>query len=126
MKKEIIAAVLLTVAMAFAGTSAMAAGDAAKGKKVFNKCKACHTVDKGGKNRVGPNLFGIAGKKAGSVDGYKYSSAMIASGVTWDDASLDKFLKKPKDFVKKTKMGYSGLKDDGQREDVIAYLKSLK
>ena len=126
MKKEIIAAVLLTVAMAFAGTSAMAAGDAAKGKKVFKKCKACHTVKKGGKNRVGPNLFDIAGKKAGSVGGYKYSKAMKASGITWDDASLDKFLKKPKKFLKKTKMGFSGLKKDGQRADVIAYLKSLK
>ncbi len=126
MKKEIIAAVLLTAAMAFAGSSAMAAGDAGKGKKVFKKCKSCHTAIKGGKNRVGPNLFGIAGKKAGSADGYKYSKAMEASGITWDDASLDKFLKKPKDFVKKTKMGFSGLKKDDQREDVIAYLKSLK
>jgi len=126
MKKEIIAAVLLTATMAFAGTSAMASGDAAKGKKVFKKCKSCHTVKKGGKNRVGPNLFGIAGKKAGSVDGYKYSSAMKASGITWDDASLDAFLEKPKKFVKKTKMGFSGLKKEDQREDVIAYLKSLK
>jgi len=126
MKKEIIAAVLLTVTMAFAGTSAMAAGDAAKGKKVFKKCKSCHTVKKGGKNKVGPNLFGIAGKKAGSVKGYKYSKAMKASGITWDDANLDGFLKKPRKFMKKTKMGFSGVKKDKQRANVIAYLKSLK
>ena len=126
MKKEKFAAVLLAVAMAFASGSAMAAGDAAKGKKVFKKCKACHTVNKGGKNRVGPNLFGIAGKKAASVEGYRYSKAMKKSGVTWDDASLDKFLKKPKKFVKKTKMGFGGLKKESQRADVIAYLKSLK
>ncbi|MEE8352314.1 MAG: cytochrome c family protein [Rhodospirillales bacterium] len=126
MKKEIIAAVLLTVAMAFAGTSAMAAGDAAKGKKVFKKCKSCHTVKKGGKNKVGPNLFGIVGKKAGSVKGYKYSKAMKASGITWDDANLDGFLKKPRKFMKKTKMGFSGVKKDKQRANVIAYLKSLK
>ncbi len=126
MKKEIIAAVLLTVAMAFAGTSAMAAGDAAKGKKVFKKCKSCHTVNKGGKNKVGPNLFGIVGKKAGSVKGYKYSKAMKASGITWDDANLDGFLKKPRKFMKKTKMGFSGVKKDKQRANVIAYLKSLK
>ncbi len=126
MKKETFFAVAMAAALALASGTAMAAGDAAKGAKVFKKCKACHTVNKGGKNRVGPNLFGIAGAKAGAVKGYRYSKAMKASGLTWDDATLDGFLKKPKKFLKKTKMGFSGLKKDGQRADVIAYLKSLK
>jgi cytochrome c len=109
-------AVLMTV-----GTAQ--AGDAAKGKKVFAKCKACHTVDKGGKNKVGPNLHGVVGKKAAMVEGFKYSKAMQESGLTWDEATLDKYLTKPKDVVPKTKMAFAGLKKQSQRDDVIAYLK---
>ncbi len=126
MRKEKFVAVALAAAMALASGSAMAAGDAAKGKKVFKKCKVCHTLNKGGKNRVGPNLFGIVGAKAASKKGYRYSKAMKGSGLTWDEATLDKFLKKPKKLVKKTKMGFSGLKKDTQRADIIAYLKTLK
>ena len=126
MRKEKIVALALAAGMFLASGSAMAAGDAAKGAKVFKKCKACHTVKKGGKNRVGPNLFGIAGSKAATVKGYRYSKAMKASGLTWDDATLDKFLTKPKKFLPRTKMGFSGLKKADQRADVIAYLKSLK
>ena len=126
MRKVKFVAVALAAAMALASGSAMAAGDAAKGKKVFKKCKVCHTSKKGGKNRVGPNLFGIVGAKAAASKGYRYSKAMKASGLTWDEATLDKFLKKPKKLVKKTKMGFSGLKKDAQRADIIAYLKTLK
>lgn len=99
------------------------AGDPAKGEKVFRKCKVCHTVEKDGKHRVGPNLFGVVGRKAGTVEGFKYSSAMAESGLTWNEATLDKFLKKPKDMIKKTKMVFPGLRKDDQRADVIAYLK---
>ncbi|NQU60473.1 MAG: cytochrome c family protein [Rhodospirillales bacterium] len=126
MNKVKFATLALAATMALASGSAMAAGDAAKGKKVFKKCKACHTIDKGGPNRVGPNIFDIAGKPAGKVAGYKYSGAMKASGVTWDDASLDKFLLKPKKFIKGTKMSFNGLKKESQRADLIAYLKSIK
>lgn len=125
MKKEQFAAVVLAAAMALASGSAMAAGDAKKGKKVFNKCKACHAI-KAGKKKVGPTLFAIAGKKSGGMKGYKYSKALKASGVTWDDASLDKYLTKPKKFIPKGKMTFNGLKKKKDRDNVIAYLKTLK
>ena len=126
MRKEKFIALALAAGMALASGSALAAGDAAKGKKVFKKCKVCHTANKGGKNRVGPNLFGIAGSKAATVKGFRYSKAMKASGLTWDDATLDKYLTKPKKLVPKTKMGFAGLKKEKDRANVIAYLKSLK
>nr|WP_120496388.1 cytochrome c family protein [Kiloniella sp. EL199] len=97
-----------------------AAGDAAAGKKVFNKCKACHTV---GKSKIGPDLAGLFGRPAASVEGYKYSKAMKASGITWTEENLAKFLKKPKAFVPKTKMSFGGLKKEKQIEDLLAYLK---
>ena len=100
------------------------AGDAKKGKKVYNKCKACHSIKKGGKNKVGPNLYGVVGRKAAQVKGFKYSKALKSSDLTWDEATLDKFLKKPKKLVKKTKMAFSGVKKDSQRSDLIAYLKA--
>ncbi len=125
MKKEKIVAVALAAAMALASGTAMAAGDADKGKKVFKKCKACHAI-KAGKKKVGPTMFGIVGREAGISKGYRFSKAMKASGLTWDEATLDKFLKKPKNVVKKTKMGYGGLKKDADRAALIAYLKTLK
>ncbi len=113
--------VALTVIMTV-GT--VEAGDAKKGKKVFSKCKACHTIKKGGKNRVGPNLYGVVGSKAALVKGFRYSKAMKNSGITWDEATLDKFLTKPKKLVKKTKMSFGGLKKASQRANLIAYLKA--
>jgi cytochrome c len=122
-RKLIIAAAACLVALSSA--SAMAAGDAKKGEKVFKKCKACHTIKKGGKNKIGPNLAGIIGRKAGEGAGFKkYSKAMKASGIVWSEATLDEFLAKPRKMVKKTKMGFAGLKKASQRADVIAYLKS--
>jgi cytochrome c len=99
------------------------AGDAAKGEKVFKKCKACHTLDAGGKNKIGPNLNGVFGRVSGTMEGFKYSKAMKEAAVTWDDATMDQFLTKPKKMIKKTKMSFAGLKKEAQRADLIAYLK---
>lgn len=113
-------AAILTIAIV---TGSAQAADSKKGKKIFNKCKACHTISKNGRNKVGPNLYGVVGRKAASVEGYNYSKAMKASGITWDETNLDKFLKKPKKFLKKTKMSFPGLRKDEQRYDIIAYLR---
>ena len=100
------------------------AGDIEKGKKVFKKCAACHLVDKE-KNKTGPHLVNVFGREAGSLESYtKYSKAIKASGIIWDEESLDGFLTKPKAYLKGTRMAYAGLKKEADRANVIAYLKS--
>ena len=103
----------------------VAAGDPDKGANVFKKCKACHSVE-AGKNGTGPTLFGIVGSKAGEVEGYKFSDAMLNSGLTWDAATLDKYLADVKGVVPGTKMSFAGLKKPEDRADIIAYLETLK
>ena len=105
---------------------AQAAGDVAKGKKAFKKCSACHTPEQGGKNKIGPNIWGIFGKKAAQREDFKYSKALIEANLTWDEATLDQWIKKPKDLVKGTKMVYPGLRKESQRKDLIAYIKTLQ
>ncbi len=122
MKGRILTATLaLAFAAALGSGAALAEGDAEAGKKVFKKCKSCHTFDPG-KKKIGPHLKGVVGRQAGSVEGYKYSKAMAGADVIWDVANLDKFLTKPMAFVKKTKMTFRGLSKESQRADVIAYL----
>ncbi|MDE0780929.1 MAG: cytochrome c family protein [Alphaproteobacteria bacterium] len=102
------------------------AQDAAAGKKVFKRCVSCHTVEKDGRNKVGPNLWGIFGSTAAQRNvGYKYSRAMKASGIIWDEATLSSYLQNPRKAVPKTRMAFAGLKKAKQRDDVIAYLKSV-
>ena len=117
--------ITFAAAAALAGP-ALAAGDAAKGEKVFNKCKACHTVDEG-KNKVGPSLHNILGRAPATVDGFKYSKAMeeFAAGHVWDEATLNSYLESPKGVVKGTKMAFVGLKKEDERADVIAFLKQF-
>ncbi|MBC8451646.1 MAG: cytochrome c family protein [Rhodospirillaceae bacterium] len=120
MKKiSIVAATFIALALA-SGTAG--AADAKKGKKVFNKCKACHTM-KAGKNKVGPSLHGIMGRKAASVPKFKYSKAMKTSDLTWDEDTLRKFLAKPKKFLKGTRMSFAGIKKEKQMDNLMAYLK---
>ena len=98
-------------------------GDVKKGKKVFRKCKACHVVDKE-KNKVGPHLVGIIGRKSGSVEGFKYSKAMAGADLTWDAATLAEYLANPKKYMPGNKMAFPGLRKEDQLADVIAYLES--
>ena len=110
-----------------APAAAAVVGDAAKGEKIFAKCKACHTIDQGGANGIGPNLFGIAGEKvAGDRGGFAFSDALKAKGGTWDDATLDAWLSGPAKFAAGTKMTFAGLPSAQDRADVIAYLKTKK
>ena len=111
-------AAALAVAMPLAAVE----GDAAKGEKVFKKCKACHVISSE-KNRLGPHLIGLFGRKSGSVEGFKYSKAMKAADITWDETTLDEYLTDPKAYVPKNKMAFRGLKKEQDRADVIAYLK---
>lgn len=120
MKNYVFAAV---AAAGFMMAAPAMAGDAAAGEKVFRKCKACHYVDQE-KNKTGPHLVNIIGRKAGAVKGYKYSKAMAGSDLVWDEATLAGFLAKPKSYLKGTKMAFAGLKKDSDIADVIAYLKS--
>jgi len=112
--------------MAFTTGSAMAAdGDAVAGAKVFKaQCTACHTIIEH-KKLIGPSLFGVFGRKAGQED-FHYSDANKNSGLTWDAATLDKYLTSPKTVVPGTLMTYAGLKNDTQRADLIAYLATVK
>ncbi len=118
--------ILLGLALMLAPTMALAEGDAALGKTVFKKCMACHAADKE-QNKVGAHLVGIVGRKAGSVEGFKYSEAMIAKGTegfVWDEANLALYLKDPKGFIPGNKMAFAGLKKDDEIANVIAYLKA--
>ena len=100
----------------------LASADLGKGEKVFGKCKSCHTVDEGGKNGVGPNLWNVVGSAKGSADGFAYSDGLKAKGGDWSFEDLDHFLTKPKDFIDGTKMGFPGLKKASDRAAVLLYL----
>jgi cytochrome c len=103
----------------------LASASPEKGEKVFGKCKACHTIEQGGKNGVGPNLWNVVGGPKAHIEGFVYSDALAARhGETWSYDSLDAFLASPKDYVKGTKMSFAGVKDPQDRADVIAYLRA--
>ena len=102
----------------------LALGDTTHGKKIFKKCSACHIVAKGGKNLIGPALYGVVGRPTASISDYSYSSALKAHGKVWDFEELNGFLLKPKSYIKGTKMAYAGLRKDKDRASVILYLNS--
>lgn len=116
---------LCLFALAAAGP-ASAAGDPAKGEKVFRKCMACHSVEEG-KNKVGPSLYHVIGRTPGTLEGFRYSKAMQSYGEdhVWNEETLEHYLEKPRDVVKGTRMAFPGLPKEEDRADVIAYLKQF-
>jgi cytochrome c len=123
MKKLTLSA--LTVIASFAAATAALAQDAAAGKTSFNKCLACHAIGEGAKNKVGPELNGIDGRKAGTAEGYSYSDANKNSGITWNEAQFKEYIKDPKAKVPGTKMAFAGIKNDKEINDLWAYVSQF-
>jgi len=120
----------LAILVAAAGwlTSALA-DDAANGQKVFNRCRACHNIGPGAHNKVGPQLNGIVGRKAGSIAGFNYSDALkqkAAGGLVWTEANLEQYLDAPDAFIPNGVMAFAGVKNDAELKDLIAFLKTQK
>ena len=100
----------------------MALGDVASGEKIFKKCAACHSINKGGKNKIGPALYNVVGRAVGGVDNYKYSKTLASYSKNWTFEELNGFLQKPASYLKGTKMSYAGLRKEKDRASVIKYL----
>ena len=103
-------------------SSLMALGDIAHGEKIFKKCSACHSIEAGGGNKIGPALYNVVGRKIAAVDDYKYSKALIDYKKNWSFEELNGFLIKPQKWIKGTKMAYAGLRKEKDRASVILYL----
>lgn len=118
--RSLLVFVISVVLLAIAPPVFAADGDPARGAEVYQRCIACHSLDR---NRTGPKHCGIFGRAAGDVPGYRYSAALADSGIIWNAESLDRFLENPLGAVPGTRMGYAGVKDPRDRADLIAYLK---
>jgi len=110
-------------ASTLAANPAVAEGDPDRGERVFRRCVACHTVNEGGGHRQGPNLHGIFGAAAGAKAGYNYSKAMTNSGVVWNEETIAEYARRPREFIPGNRMIFVGIRDDGQIDDLIAYLR---
>jgi cytochrome c len=122
LRKSLIALALL----ACSAVAANAAGDAKAGAAVFKRCAVCHTNDKGGGDGLGPNLFGVVGRKAATRSGFGYSAPLKKAGITWTEANLTKWVGGPARVVPGTKMAFAGVTSKKQQADVVAYLTTLK
>ncbi|WFD38566.1 iso-1-cytochrome c [Malassezia japonica] len=99
-------------------------GDAKKGAGLFKtRCAQCHTTEKGGPNKVGPNLHGVFGRKSGQAEGFSYTAANVNKGVTWDEETLFEYLENPKKYIPGTKMAFAGLKKDKDRDNLITFMR---
>lgn len=125
--------ILATALVALSPLAALAqdppAGNAETGQRLFNQCRACHTANEGGRNGVGPNLYRVYGRAAGSIEGFRYSAPMRAKaseGLVWNEANLRAYLADPKAVVPAGTMSFAGFKDNAQNiSDVIAYLRQV-
>ena len=123
MRRAILAAAAAAATLV-AGGGAQAEGDAAVGEQLYRRCAVCHTTAEGDRNKIGPNLFGVMGSTAGTrPTGFNYSPALKDSNVVWDDANMTKWLENPRALIARNRMGFPGLRDAKQRDDVIAFLK---
>ncbi len=113
----------LAIALFAAASVPAQAADLDAGKTAFAKCRICHTIEAGAASTVGPNLHGLFGRKAGSLGGYDYSSAMKGSGIVWDDDTLAKYVRDPKAFIPDNKMAFPGIRSADEIADLLAYLK---
>jgi cytochrome c len=120
------AAALALLLLSALAAPALAAGNVENGAAVFKKCMPCHRIGPGAKTLVGPELNGVVGRKAGSIEGYPYSRAMLNSGVTFDEATLSDYLKGPRALIPGINMSFPGLRKDQDVADIIAYLKTFK
>ncbi len=138
MMKQAVCALVLSLALCACGApedndagatesvAAPTAVAAASGKDTFQKCVACHTIDKGGRNGVGPNLHGIVGKAVAASEGFSYSAAMKAKGGVWDEAALNAYIENPRKAIVGTKMSFAGISDAAERKALIDYLAEQK
>ena len=118
----------LTVSALCLSAPALAEGDPEKGESVFKKCRACHAVGEGAKNKVGPHLNDMMGRQAGTGEGFKYSASMIEAGengLVWTEDKIAAYLRDPRGFIPKNRMAFAGLKKDDEVDNVIAYLKQF-
>ncbi len=113
------------IAAAFLSSAAFAAGDPKHGEEVFNRCAMCHNANKGGGNGMGPNLFGVVGRKAAAVPDFYYSPALKNSKIVWTEANLDKWLSGPDAMVPGTKMFFAGIKNDKEVDNLWAYVSQF-
>ena len=119
----------LAASLAISASPAALAQDAAAGQRVFNQCRACPTTEAGGRNGVGPNLHGVVDRRAAMIEGFRYSANMrelAEGGLSWTAENLDRYLANPKDLVPRGTMAFAGLRNEEQRRDLIAYLRSLR
>jgi cytochrome c len=123
MSKRILLPALAVLGLALA--PAAQAQNAEAGRTVYNQCRACHTIEAGGRNGVGPNLHAVVGRRAGAVEGFRYSAPMRTAaegGLTWTPENLDRYLTNPKDLVPAGSMAFAGLRNEQQRKDLIAWI----
>lgn len=103
-------------------TMTATAQDAAKGEQLFKRCAVCHSLEEGGR-KIGPSLYGVFGRKSGSLDGFRYSPAMSGADITWDEETISAYLENPRGYIPGNRMAFPGLKAEQDRKDVVAYIK---